>query len=241
MFTKSIFQVTLLFTACALLFLSSCDIAGVRSKGDTLTEIRTAQDFHALDISMSGKVIVHTGPEYKVEVQGEESALPYLKTEVENGSLHIYFSRNVYDVDHLVVTVTAPAFDKFDISGSAEVIARDPLDGTTLAVDISGSGNIELTDVAYDHADLEVSGSGDILLKGAVLQSIAFDVSGSGTLDALNCPTAKADVQVSGSGKVKCRAEESLRARVSGSGDVFYSGNPVLDVQISGSGTVKKI
>lgn len=241
MFTKSILPASLLLIACSTLFLFSCDIAGVRSKGDVLTEIRDAQDFHALDISMSGKVIVHTGPEYKVEVQAEESVLPYLETEVKNGTLHIYFSRNVYDVDHLLVTVTAPDFDGFDISGSAEVIARDPLDGTSLDVDISGSGNIEMTDVDYDQADLRVSGSGDILMQGIVHQSIDFEVSGSGTLDALDCPTAKANVEVSGSGKVKCHADEVLRARVSGSGDVFYSGNPVLDVQISGSGTVKKI
>ncbi len=241
MFTKSTLPNFLLYIVCFSLFLTSCDIAGVRSKGDILTEQRAAQNFHALNISMSGKVIVHSGPVYKVEVQGEESALPYLETVVENGSLHIYFSRNVYDVDHLVVTVTAPAYDEFDISGSATVIAHDPLDGSDLHVDISGSGRIDLTDVVYDHANLEVSGSGDVVIKGAVHQSIDFSVSGSGTLNALDCPTANARAAISGSGTIKCRVQENLRARVSGSGDIYYSGNPALDVEISGSGQVKRI
>lgn len=241
MFTKSIFRVTSLITACTVLFLASCDIAGIHSGGDTITEIRTVEDFHALDISVPGKVIVHIGTEYKVEVQCEESAMPYLKTEVENGSLHVYFSRNLSDVDHLVVTVTAPAFDAFDISGSTDVIAQDPMDGTSLDVDISGSGDLKMTDIAYDRIELEVSGSGDVLLKGQASQMIEFDVSGSGNLNTLNCPTPKADIKVSGSGEVKCHVEDVLKARVSGSGDVYYSGNPVLDVQISGSGTVKKI
>lgn len=241
MFTETLFPITLLLTACSTLVLFSCDVAGVRSEGDVLTEIRTAQDFHALDISVPGKVVVHVGPAYKVEVQGEESALPYLETEVKNGALHVYFSKNVYNVNHLLITVTAPAFDGFDISGSATVVAHDPLDGTALNVDISGSGSMALTDVVYDRADLAVSGSGDILLKGVVQQTIDFDVSGSGTLDALDCPTAKANVELSGSGKVKCDVQEALRVRVSGSGDVLYSGDPALDVKISGSGKVRKI
>ncbi|MEO6760111.1 MAG: head GIN domain-containing protein [Saprospiraceae bacterium] len=238
---KSTWPFAALLTLSSAFFLVSCDIAGVRSKGNVLTETRSAQDFHALDIDLCGKVIVLTGPEFKVEVQAEESALPLIETRVENGSLHVFFSRHVYDVDHLIITVTAPAFDAFSISGSATVICNDPLDGSALTVDISGSGDLELTDVNFEHAELQVSGSGDILLQGAVNQFIVFEVSGSGNLDALQCPTAKASVQVSGSGKVKCQATESLKARVSGSGDVFYSGNPALDVEISGSGKVRKI
>ena len=241
MFNKIILKSALLLSICTSLFFASCDFDGTRSEGDLVTENRSAKDFHALDISVPGKVIVHTGPDYKVEVEGEETAMPYLETEVKNGSLHIYFSRNVRDVDNLTITVTAPAFDAFDISGSAEVIVHDPLDGISLDVDISGSGDLDITDVAYDRIDLKVSGSGDILLKGATDQSITFNVSGSGNIEALDCPTPKAIVKVSGSGTVKCHALDTLRATVSGSGDVFYLGNPSLDVDISGSGKVRKI
>jgi len=240
MFNKIILKSALLF-ASTLLFFTSCDFNGTRSEGDLVTETRSAKDFHALDISVPGKVIVHTGPAYKVEVQAEETAMPYLETEVKNGSLHIYFSRNVHDVDDLVITVTAPAFDAFDISGSAEVIVDDSIEGVSLDVDISGSGDLELSNAAYDHIDLNVSGSGDIIMKGVADQSIAFTVSGSGSLEALDCPTPKATVKVSGSGTVKCHVLDTLRATVSGSGDVLYLGNPDLDVDISGSGKVRKI
>lgn len=60
---------------------------------------------------------------------------------------------------------------------------------------------MELTDVAYDHADLEVSGSGNILLKGQASQTIDFDVSGSGDVYYAGNPVL--DVQISGSGTVK--------------------------------------
>ena len=167
--------------------------------------------------------------------------MPFLETEVKNGSLHIYFSQNVHDVDDLLITVTAPAFDEFEVSGSAEVVAHDPLDGTDLEVSISGSGDIELTDVDYDRIDLDVSGSGNILLQGVAVQSIDCTVSGSGDLDALDCPTPKATVKVSGSGTVRCHVLDFLRATVSGSGDVLYLGNPAVDAEVSGSGKVRKL
>lgn len=238
---RSILNLTALLFVCTIISLTSCDWGSTRSEGDIVTEIRSAKDFHALDIEVSGKVVVHTGPAYKVEVQGEETVMPFLETEVKNGSLHIYFSQNVRDVDDLLITVTAPAFDEFEVSGSAEVLAHDPLDGTDLDVSISGSGDIELTDVDYDRIDLNVSGSGEILLQGIAVQSIDYHVSGSGDLDALDCPTPKATAKVSGSGTVRCHVLDFLRATVSGSGDVLYLGNPTVDAEVSGSGKVKKI
>lgn len=240
MTNKSILKMASLL-AFITLSLTSCDWDGTRSEGDIVTETRSAKNFHALDIEVPGKVIVHTGPAYKVEVQGEETAMPFLETEVKGGSLHIYFSQNVHDVDDLLITVTAPAFDEFEVSGSAEVLVHDPLDGVDLDVSISGSGDLQLTDVAYDRIDLDVSGSGEILLQGIAAQSIVYNVSGSGDLDALDCPTPKATVKVSGSGTVRCHVLDFLRATVSGSGDVLYLGNPTVDAEVSGSGKVRKL
>lgn len=241
MTNRSILKTTCLLTALSTLSLTSCDWDGTRSEGDIVTENRSAKDFHALDISVPGKVVVHTGPTYAVVVEGEETAMPFLETEVKNGSLHIYFSKNIHDVDDLVITVTAPAFDEFEVSGSAEVIAHDPLDGIDLDVEVSGSGDVSLTDVDYDRIDVDVSGSGDVLLQGIAVQSVNYEVSGSGGVDALDCPTPRAIVKVSGSGTVRCHALDYLRATVSGSGDVLYLGSPSVDAEVSGSGKVRKI
>jgi hypothetical protein len=241
MTNSSILKTTTLLGALATLALTSCGCDSTRSEGDIVTENRSAKDFHALDISVPGKVLVHTGPAYAVVVQGEESAMPYLETEVKNGSLHIYFSKNVHDVDDLVITVTAPAFDEFEVSGSGEVIAHDPLDGLELEVKVSGSGDVSLTDVDYDRIDVDVSGSGDVLLQGIAVQSVNYEVSGSGGVEALDCPTPRAIVKVSGSGTVRCHALDYLRATVSGSGDVLYFGSPSVDADVSGSGKVRKI
>ena len=242
MFNKSILNGILLPLLVFITLLSSCCFADhVRGEGDLLTEDRAAKDFHALEIDVPGKITVHTGPNFKVTVKCEETIIGYLETVVRSDDrLHIYFSEDVYDVDDLEIIVTAPSFDAFEINGSAEVICDDPLDGNDLDLDISGSGSMELTDVDYDDIRAEVSGSGDLLLKG-IADRLIFNVSGSGDLNALDCPVREADLRVSGSGSIRCDVSEKLKARISGSGNVWYKGNPSLDVDISGSGKVRKL
>lgn len=242
MFNKSIFNGILIPLFFALTLFPACDLIDhVRGEGDVLTEERAVKGFDALDIDVPGKVIVHRGPDYKVIVKCEETIISYLETVVNSDDhLHICFSEHVYDVDDLEIIITAPEFKGFEINGSAEVICDDPLDGDDLNLDISGSGNIELTDVDYKEINAEVSGSGDVLLKG-IADRLIFNVSGSGDLDAEDCPVKEADIRVSGSGSVRCNVSDKLKARISGSGNVWYKGNPDLNVDISGSGKVRKL
>jgi Putative auto-transporter adhesin, head GIN domain len=243
MLNQGILKSALFLTVFCSLTLASCyfEPFGERGEGDIVTENRTAKNFHALEIDVPGKIIVRTGPEYKVVVECEESIIAYLETQVEsNGRLHIWFSRNVFDVDNLLITVTAPNFDKFEIDGSADLICNDPIDGDDLTLEVSGSGTMQLGDVLFDDIEADVSGSGDIALEGKALR-LNFEVSGSGDLDALDCPVKETDVRVSGSGTVRVDVSDHLKARISGSGDVFYRGNPTLDVNVSGSGKVRKL
>jgi hypothetical protein len=227
------------FLALALpLVLASC--YGTRGEGGIVQEDRAVQNFHALDVSIPGRVVVHIDSAYSVRVQAEESILPYLETELDGSTLRIFFSRSVYDADDVVVTVSGPNFDGFDISGSASITCDDAIDGATLRADVSGSGDLRLPDADFDRIEAEISGSGDIVVKGKADQLDA-EVSGSGNLSAEDCPVANADVRVSGSGELRCNVSGLLKARVSGSGDVRYRGQPQLDVSISGSGEVKPL
>ncbi|HND89956.1 MAG TPA: head GIN domain-containing protein [Saprospiraceae bacterium] len=229
----------LAFLLAVLLIAASC--AGTRSDGDVVTETRSAHDFHEINVEVPGKVVLHTGPKYLVEVQAEESVMPYLETAVKNGELCVYFSRSVYDVDDLRVDVTAPAFDKIRLSGSGDLLCDEPMDGSDLSIDVSGSGDVLLNDVLYEHVELEVSGSGGVELRGKAEHSLDYRVSGSGDVDGTGCPSPRVTARVSGSGSVSCHALDQLRAIVSGSGNVWYLGNPKLDTEISGSGKVRKL
>ncbi len=68
---------------------------GIRGKGPVKTESRNVSGFHAIDLNVSAEVEVKISDNYFVEVEAQENLLPILKTEVENGTLKIYFDENV--------------------------------------------------------------------------------------------------------------------------------------------------
>ena len=224
----------------ALLLFNSCDLAAIRGNGDLVKENRDEKDFNGIDAFISGKVVLHQGSSFKIEVQVEENLLPYLKTEVEAGKLNIYFSHSVRDVDNLVVTVTMPELTSVELSGSADLVANDAFAGQLIDMNVSGSGRIQMNHLDYNKVSVDVSGSGHIDLGG---EAIVLDasVSGSGQVDALDCPVKNAEANISGSGLVKLYVTDRLNAEISGSGDILYAGNPVVDADISGSGSVRKI
>lgn len=234
-------QKFLQFSALALLalplFLTSCD--SLRGRGDLVQEDRTVENFHQLNVSTPGKVIAKVGA-YSLHIQCEENILPYLRTEVNDGELSIWFSRPVYDVDDLVITVTAPNYDGFDISGSVDLDCADAISGQTLDLRVSGSGDIALSNVDFDQVDASVSGSGKIVVHGQA-DVLHGAVSGSGNLFAEDCPVKNAEAEVSGSGELRCNVADLLKARISGSGDVRYRGQPQIDAQVSGSGDIRPL
>jgi hypothetical protein len=224
----------------ALLTFTACDPLGVRATGDDMTQTFDETGFDGLDLGLSANVTVLVDSVYRVEVTCEETAMPYVETRVTNGVLKIYFDRNVYDVDNMRITVSAPSWNYFDVSGSGKVKIADAIEGNVLHLDVSGSGNILAEDATFNKADVEVSGSGDVELAGSA-DELRAKVSGSGEVDALDFPVKSAYLKVSGSGNIRSSVLDFLDVDISGSGNVYYEGNPQLDVHISGSGDLRKL
>lgn len=239
MLTRSFFKTATLFAIPAALLVTSCDPALIGS-GAILSETRDVKDFTGLHISVPGDVSVTQSDTFSVQIQAEENLLPYLETERKGNELHIYFSRNVRDVDGLRITITMPNLKNVQLSGSAEMLTHGTFEGATLNLGVSGSGSLMLDDMQFPYIAANVSGSGEIGLRGQT-EELDIQVSGSGEVDALHCAGKVGDVHVSGSGSVWLTVSDLLKAHISGSGNVWYEGNPALDTHISGSGKVRKL
>lgn len=228
-----------LFSIGTLLF-TGCHIDGIVAKGDIVTDIRDVQDFHALDVSTYGEVEMRIDTGYYVEVQAQENIIDHLKTINENGTLHVSFDRNIWGADGVKIILYAPSWDGVDVSGSCQVNVLDEIEGQQLTLSVSGSGDIDFSNVDFHVIDATISGSGSISMPGTT-ETLLASVSGSGNLDALACTAKTANVSVSGSGNIRVHVTDELNATVSGSGNVEYTGDPVVHSNISGSGTVRKI
>ena len=211
-----------------------------KASGDLVTETFSEKDFHGLDIELNGVTEVTVGPEFKVEVTCEENVTKFLDVKVEKGILKVDFDRPIYDLDGLVVKVTAPSWDQFEVGGSGKIRVLDSISGSSLRLDVSGSGDILVKNAVFTRTDLDISGSGDIELAGSG-EDLDAGISGSGHVKCFDFWVKNARVEVSGSGKMQVNASEKLDAEISGSGNIEYMGNPDVTIDVSGSGKVKKV
>lgn len=234
-------MLTLLLLGATALLLPSCDdILGIRGTGDIVTEARQAKDFHAVDIATPGTLELRIDSVFHVEVTCEESIIAYLQTIEDNGVLKIHFDHDVYDVDHLKITVSAPSWDGIEISGSAHVDVPDAISGDVLDLDISGSGNMKIFKADFNKIKARTTGSGDVSIDGSA-DDLNCSITGSGNFDALDCPVLTATVSISGSGDIRLDVAETLDVTITGSGNVEYCGDAQVDAKVTGSGKVRKI
>jgi len=104
---------------------------------------------------------------------------------------------------------------------------------------LSGSADVEITDLAQDTLTIKVSGAGDIEASGTV-NELCIEVSGSGDVDTRELKADQASVSVSGAGDVKVCALQAVDINVSGAGDVkVYDNPPQRSKDVSGAGSVK--
>ena len=118
------------------------------------------------------------------------------------------------------IVVTAPKINNFNLEGSANLMLRD-YDQDTLAIDISGSG--EVTAMGRAGAlEVDISGSGDADLAALATTDANIAIAGSG--DAVVAPTGRADISISGSGDtVLTTRPATVNQNISGSGEVDFA------------------
>lgn len=167
----------------------------------------------------AANTVVITGPQAvidRVRVQGSrlwmDDGPERVTLRWENGSLNGWS-----DSERISIVVTAPSVTAFDVEGSSDLKIRD-YDHDALAIDLSGSGEIEV-DGRATTLELDISGSGEADLSRLVLTDANVAIAGSG--EARLGPTGQADISISGSGDVELTEQPAtLNQSVSGSGDI---------------------
>ncbi|HVZ96454.1 MAG TPA: head GIN domain-containing protein [Chitinophagaceae bacterium] len=223
--------------AAAMLLLSSCNM--VTGNGHVRKENRNPGDFTGVRSSGSVDVEISNGTACSVTVEDDDNLLPYLVTEVINGTLYIHYKNGTsVNNDHSKVYVTAPALNEVNTSGSADIVITDVLKSTDkIDMSATGSGSIKGA-VDAPAISVDISGSGNVKLSGRT-KDFDCSVTGSGDADCGSLASENTKIDVSGSGNAHVFASVHLSASVTGSGDVYYRGNPPNpDIHTSGSGSV---
>lgn len=229
LFASAVFAISW-FTSCSKLH-------SIEGNGNVTSDTRIVPWFDEIKSMGEYRVFVIQDSISKVVVEAESNLQPYIETEVSDHRLTVktHDNRNIDNSFPIKIFVYTPNISAVELSGSGK-ITSDSISSTSLYVELSGSGEIDLK--AYcSNFKSKVSGSGDITLAGSASNS-DHKISGSGKIHAYSLITSSCFADISGSGSMYLYVTDFLDVNISGSGKVYYHGNPSVSTHISGSGSV---
>jgi hypothetical protein len=236
------FAVVVSVMALSILACQVGGLTGVRGSGNVVGEVREVSSFTGVALAGVGDLTIEVGERESLRIEAEDNLMPYLETEVRNGTLEI----GVRDGVNLNPTrpvrfyLTVEELDTIVLSGSGNIEAPD-LEAERFSVTISGSGEVKMGDLSADILNVTISGSGNLDIASGRVGEQDIIISGSGEYQAGDLSSRSVEITISGSGNATIWATDSLNVRISGSGSVNYYGNPRTTFSASGSGKVKSL
>jgi hypothetical protein len=172
-----------------------------------------------LQVDAPADIVFTQGPIAKLTIQGPKAMVDHLS--IREG--RIALDGDADQEGRLKVIMTAPKIRRFDLSGSQNLVVEGYAQDR-LALDISGDARVSAKGRA-PLVMLDIAGSGDADLAELAVDDAQIDISGSGT--AKLGPKKSARVDVSGNGEVTLTTKPvKLTTDISGSGRVTQPGAP---------------
>ena len=228
------------------------------------TEVREVGHFRAVASSLPANVYYVQADKQEVRVETTEELASKVLTTVEDGKLSLKLEPGRYPKLILRVVVSSPDIEKLSVSGSGNLIQEGPLHASgSLALKVSGSGDIRTGEIDSQDFTAQCSGSGSIRVGALACVDFGGKISGSGTITMgrISCDdfemgvsgsgdflvdelasTGGASVRVSGSGNVRLKeatVDGNMDLKTGGSGDIFIKGScRNVTATTSGSGNI---
>lgn len=224
-----------------LVLLSGCDsLRTVRGTGDIGAEEREVSGFSAVDLAGIGNVVVDFGEKAALRIEAEENLLPYLESDVEDGTLKLSVREgvNVVPTQAIFYYLTVRELDGITVSGLGNVdVPR--MEGTTVDITVTGGGDINVDELHAKDLNIKISGLGDLNINGGDVSSTDILISGGGNYNARELASEVVNVNISGLGSARVWARDALDAVINGGGSVRYDGKPQVTKEITGVGEVE--
>lgn len=220
-------------------------LSGLMVNADEQT--RNVEPFTEISLRISANVHLEQGNKPNLEIVAKASTLEQIITEVKEGKLIIRFpTKNLFHNDfrpgEITIYITTPEVNALSVVGSGNIVADDQIKTKIMDLDLSGSGNINLSELSAERVKTVISGSGNVVLAGKqTAQDLSVAISGSGNFKGMDYSSKDVSIKISGSGNAFVEAQDNLYIRLIGSGNVTYKGKPAVDQSTTGSGSVKRV
>lgn len=225
----------------AALFMMSCYYTSPeKGSGNVIKKDREIKgDFDAVKVSQGIDLFLKQGDKVTCTVETDDNVYDLLITEVKDGTLKIYFEKNVRKVKVKKVWVTMPDITALTASSGADIEGEGIIKSEALKLRSSSGADIEL-EVDVNELSCKSSSGSDIDVEGVCNKLIAESSSGS-DIDASGLKANHVDADCSSGSDIDVHAIESLKAEASSGADIRYSGSPKnIDKSKSSGGSIRK-
>ncbi|MDE5551721.1 MAG: DUF2807 domain-containing protein [Muribaculaceae bacterium] len=217
--------ITMLMLLC--IFTSNAATPAGRSANSTkeykVRSFSSVRAYNSIDIRFS------QSNKNKVVVNASHESLLYLKVEVDNGTLSLYFDppKNYRGNLKADVEMSAPTLNTISIYNGCEFEVVTPFNGDNLyieafnnadvefkkSVDLHAlsikaynSGEVDFSTLKADTVDCEAYNSAEIELAGSAYE-VSMDVFNSGVIDASHLSAKTGTAKAYNSGQIKCNID----------------------------------
>jgi hypothetical protein len=211
----------------------------IRGSGKVVTEERAASGFDRVSLTGAGDVIVTQGEAESLKVETDDNLMPYLKTEVQNGTLTLGFTDearrgNVRPSKGIKFHLQLKELSGLELLGAGDIEAAS-LDADRLEILLAGAGNVDVAALKARVLVVHLNGAGNVELAGQVAEQEVV-LSGAGDYRAGELESQVVKVRLNGAGDATVWASDTLDARIPGVGQVRYYGDPQVTKSVSLTG-----
>lgn len=190
-----------------------------QGSGNRVRQTRPAGQFTNVIADDALDVEIAIGSRAAIELEGDDNLIGRIRTEAENGTLHLTV-RGGYRVRRpMVARITMPRLDRVDLEASGDARISG-LDGGRLALAGHGSGSF----VAAGRVDRL-----DVVIQG------------SGNAELADLRAREARIRINGSGDARAHVVDTIVATVNGTGEIVYRGTPRnVTEDVNGTGAIRR-
>ncbi len=204
---------------------SSCMFNGLSGNGDVKSQTRAInQEFKAISVSQGIDVFITTNESNSVKVEADDNIIDLIKTEVENGELKIYFSKQVWHSTARKVYVSVPVIEEISVSSGASIKLDNSIIAEKLVLKASSGSDI-IANVGVTDLTCSASSGADVIISGTA-KNFEVEASSGSDINADHLEAEFVNAHASSGADISVYVSNSIQIKKSSGGAINYKGNP---------------
>jgi len=212
---------------------------------DPNASVRTVSgDFKAIKVSGGIDLYLSQAAEVAVAVSAsEEKFKEYIKTEIDNGTLRIYYDDGNKNWSmrnkKLKVYVSFKTLENLNASGACDVMVTGSIEASSLNMVLSGASDFKGA-LKVNSLKLDLSGASDVRISGTA-NTVDIESSGASDVKGYELVTDMCTATASGASDINITVNKEISASASGASDIYFKGAALIkDIHTSGASNVSR-